>query len=179
MLSHPDHEFFSLAQMQRDVSTVVHISARKLSRAHHSGENFFPHRARYCRHRRDETLGGIRHNRRHHTPRYRTTRPLRISTALLSKKCQFSTKLVEYIHKPRTRSLISRIHLTLGTKRLDDQVDRTILQMKPSAIRQQPHLCARRHFRFAPDSKGHGLSFRAATLRLPSFAAEIEFSGRT
>jgi hypothetical protein len=66
---------------------------------------------------------------------------------------QFAAEFVEQAGKTPPRRVIGRAHLGLYAAGLHDQVDRTVLQVKPPAVRQKPDLRRSHHSRF-PETEG-------------------------
>ena len=53
---------------------------------------------------------------------------------------QFPAELIQQAGKSPRRSLIGGTHLRLDTTRLDDKIDRAVLQMQPLAVRKKRDL---------------------------------------
>ncbi len=134
-------------QMQRDVAAIVDIGAIERRLAQHRAENFLRHAAGDRRHRRDEMIGGKRRHRRMHA-----ARDLALQQALrriggLTQQRQLVAEFVEQTGEAASRGVIGRAHARLAATRLHDQVDRTILQMQPPAVRQPSDLRQSLHAR--------------------------------
>ena len=64
----------------------------------------------------------------------------RAGSAGLAQFRQFRAEFIEQAGEAPRRGLIGRAHLRLAALRLDDQVDRTVLQMQPLAVRKKRDL---------------------------------------
>ena len=142
----PTTNFSPSLKMQRDVSTIVHVSARKLRRrsiAARISSATAPATA---------AMGVMKYSlaygitaaiiRRATLPR----RPLRLRRSRRFRRNASSphnsSRIVTNLSHAAS---IRRLDLARRAKRLHDQVDRTIAEMKPPAIGQHPHLCALIH----------------------------------
>ena len=65
----------------------------------------------------------------------------------LPQQRQFAAEFVEQAGEASRCRVVGRAHIGLAAARLHDQVDRTVLQMKPPAVGQQPDLRKPRHDR--------------------------------
>ena len=116
----------------------------RLGSSKHRRKNLFRHRARYGRHRRDETLRCIGHHGRYHSPRHRALAAMRSSGATcLPQVMKARAQFVENGHESRTRRAVCRLDFTRRSECLHDQVDRPIVKMQSPSIGQQSDLRAR------------------------------------
>ena len=75
---------------------------------------------------------------------------------------QFRAELIEQPGEAPRRGFVGRAHLSFASPRLHDQIDRTILQMQPPAIRQQCNLREPCH------ARGPGIGFCQGSWRISS-----------
>ena len=135
-----DGELFALTQMQRDIAAIIDVSALKLRRRQHGAKDFFRDRARHRRHRRDETVGGKRRHRRMHPAR---DDALQRALQRIGRRAQFAQLLAELVKQTGEAarpSLIGGTDIGCRPISLHDQIDRTVLQMQPLAVRKQRDL---------------------------------------
>ncbi len=157
-----DRKMLALAEMQGDVAAIVDIGPIERRCIQHCAENLLRHTAGNCRHRRNETISGIRRDRSVHATRHDALQrcPLRSAAARSSgSSAQSSSR--SPVNRSR-RSLIGRAHCVGGSPRLDDQINRSILQMQPPAIRQQCDLREPCH------ARGPGIGFCQGNWRTSS-----------
>ena len=110
-LHHPDHKVLAGAQVQRNISAIVHICARKIGGGDHRGQNLFRHCARHGRHGGNEIFAW-----------HRASRPLPSSAPLLPAATpasgrtrppqirELAAQFVENRHKSRTGSPVRRLN---------------------------------------------------------------------
>ncbi len=135
-----DGEPFGTGQMQGDVAAIVDVGAIEPRRIKHGSENFFRDAAGDRGHRRDEMLGRKWRYRRMHAARDDATERAASRIGSLSKLDQLFAEFIEQTVKTPRRSLVGGAHLTFTPLRLDDQIDRTVLQMQPLAVRKKRDL---------------------------------------
>src|SRR5258708_5543694 len=138
---------FAIGKMQRDVAAIVDVSARELRFTQHRAENFFGDRACNGRHRRNKTIFGEWSHRFKHAARDGALQQALSWISSLAQQWQLSAEFIKQAGETPHCCLIRRVHLSLAAASLHDQVDRTILQMKPPAVRQKPDLRRSRHAR--------------------------------
>ena len=73
----------------------------------------------------------------------------------LAQHRQLVAEFIEQAGETPRRGVIGRAHIRLAAARLDDQVDRAVLQMQPLAVGQQPDLRGSAHAR-GPGAGGCG-----------------------
>ena len=135
-----DGELLATGQMQRDVAAIVDVGAIEPCRGQHRAENFFRDAARHRRHRRDEVIGSKRRDRRMHAARDDAFQRASNRIGGLSQFNQLLAEFIEQAGEAPRRSLVGGAHLAFAALRLDDQIDRTVLQMQPLAVRKKRDL---------------------------------------
>ena len=138
-------EMLPVAKMQRNVAAIVDIAAFKPRRIQHRAKNFFRDGARHRRHRRNEMIKSKRRHGRIHAARDRTLQFAARRATGLAQQRQLVAQFVEQTGKTPRRGVISDTLICLAAVSLHDQVDRTVLQMKPSAVREPSDLRNSRH----------------------------------
>jgi hypothetical protein len=126
--------------MQRDVTAIIDVSAVKPRRAEHGAENFFRDAACHGRHRRNEHFGRKRRDSRMHAARDDT---FQWASNRIGGPSEFNQLLAEFIEQARKaprRRLIRGAHIAIPALRPNDQIDRTVLQMQPLAVRKKRDL---------------------------------------
>ena len=161
----------AISEMQRDVAAIVDVGARKLRVRRHRGEDFLGHRARDRRHRRDEAIGGERRHRVVHAARHLALQQAPRRVGGLAQQRQLGAEFVEQSGETPRRRGVGGADVCIAPARLDDQVDRTILQVKTPAVGKKLDLRRPRHRR-GPGA-GNETTWRVSVL---SFT---DASGRT
>ena len=166
-----NRELLALAKMQRDVAAIVDIGAIERRCRQHRAKDFLCHTAGDGRHRRDEAIRSEWGNGRMHAARNRSLQRATQGMSGLAQLSQFGAQLVEQAAQAARRRRIGGANVGLPTIRLDDQIDRAILQMQPPAVGKQRDLRQPRHAR-RPGFTPHGIGRMSET----SFSV---LSGRT
>jgi hypothetical protein len=82
-----------------------------------------------------------------HAARDRALQRASLRIGRLAQVRQLITEFIEQAAKAPHGGIVGGAHVSRTASRLHDQVDRTILQMKPPAIGQEPDLRGPRHAR--------------------------------
>ena len=135
-----DGELFAIGEVQGDIAAIIHIGTLKVRRSQHDAENLFRHRACHRRHRRNEMVGSKWRDRRMHAARDHALQRASSWIGCLTQFGQLFAKLVQQAGEAPRCGVIAGPHLRLVAFRLDNQIDRTILQMQPLAVRKKRHL---------------------------------------
>jgi hypothetical protein len=168
---------FTGRKMQRDVSAVADVCPRQGGGGCHNSQYFLCDSARYGCHWGYEHAFAIWRYRCHHSPRNDARRQRIPQSGTFSQKFEFATKFVEHVGEAFRADTVGSIYLAGLAEGLDDQVDGTVMKMKPAAVFQQPYLGSWLHSDF-PRANGQGLPGLADILRCPLLSM-IESSGRT
>jgi hypothetical protein len=129
-----DGELLAAGEMQRYVTAIIDVSALELCRGKHRAENFFRDATRHGRHRRDEVIGSKRRDSRMHAARDET---FQRASNRISGRSEFNQLLAEFIEQAGEAcccGLVGGAHIPFSPLRLDDKIDRTVLQMQPLAV---------------------------------------------
>ena len=117
--------------MDRDVAAVVHIGLGERAATHQRLQHLVGDGAGNGGHRRD-VAGAMRPHGFGHAPRYRT---LQQGIGLSDRPTQyqkFADQGRQDVAEAIDRLRIGKLDLGLHAERLDDEIDRTVLQMQPS-----------------------------------------------
>ena len=167
-------------EMQGDITAIVDIGAGEVRRAGHGRENLVGHRPRHRSHRRDEDRLGKGGDGDLHAPRHGAHGGRRASRSRRAKKRELIGQFRQHRLETAQRRAIGGLDIGRGTKRLDDEINRPVLQMQPPAVRQHRRLRPGAHpsdRRAAWGENGQGLSPCSGSFR-PAMAS-MEASGRT
>src|SRR6202007_3032572 len=93
----------------------------------------------YCGHRRDEVLFRVRHYCGMHAPSDDSTRFPSPNMRLFSQQWKFAAKFIQHRGEAVGCGAVSSLDLIFATKGLKDDVNRSIMQMQSSAVREYPH----------------------------------------
>ena len=156
-LGETDGELFVAAKMQRDVATIVDVSAHEPRVLCHHGQYLFRDRACDRRHWRDEAIRGKWPHRVMHAARHLASQRAVRRVGGLAQQRQFFAKLIEQARKPPRSGAISLPDVRFTAARLYDQVNRTVLQMKPPAIGQKADLRSACHVRDPDATEGENI----------------------
>ncbi len=140
-------KMFSVRKMQRDVAAIIDVGALKWRCPQHRAENLFGDCACDRRHRGDEAIGGKWRHSFMHAAHDRALQQASPGIGRLAQQRQLLAELIEQACKTPRRGVIGRTHVYLAAAGLHDQVDWTVLQMKPPAVSQKPDLRSSRHAR--------------------------------
>jgi hypothetical protein len=166
---HSDYKVFSRTDVQRNIATVIDVRPAKISRCSHRRQNLFRYGAGYSGHRRDEVLFSVRQHSGVHAPSDDSARFPASNVRLLSQQWKFAAEFIEHGGEAVGCGAVSSLDLIFAAKGLKDDVNRSILQMQSSAVREYLHSGSGFHDRVLfplpastfPVSKGHGFSGRA------------------
>jgi len=132
-----DGEVLAAGQMQRDVAAIVDIGAIELGCAQHGDENFFCDGTGHRRHRRDEMIGGIGRDCRVHAA---GNHPFQAALRRIggpTQRRQLFAEFIEQAGKTPRCGVIGRANLRRLPFGLNDQINWTVLQMQPLAVRKK------------------------------------------
>src|ERR1700676_772264 len=181
LVDNPNRERLTGRQMQRDISSIVHVAAHEFRAFRHGFEDLFGHRSRDRGHWRNETPLGIRRDRLRHPLSDCALWPWSILVCGLPKQRKLRTPVIQYFWETMTSGFISGANLFTPAVGLHDQVDWSIVKVKPASVRQKTRNGQLPHFPPPSDEPGRsGHGFCAwASCRWCSFSFNTSASGRT
>ena len=144
----PDGKLLRAGKMQGDIAAIVDIGAIEPRRGQHGAEDFLCDAARNGRHRRNKMIGRKRRHGRVHAACDDAAQRAAGGIGGLSKLGQFFAEFIEQSVEAPRRRLIGRPHLAIASACANDQIDRTILQMQPLAVRKKRDLREPLHVRW-------------------------------
>lgn len=141
--------------MQRDVAAVIDVSTRQFRRFNHRAKDLLGNGSRDGSHRRNELRRRERRNRGVHSACDVALQRRIIWMRHATKLRQFITQRIKQARKTLDRGLIRRVDIRLNSVCLDDQVNRTVLQMQAFPIRKPSRLRHPCHARPVADCGGN------------------------
>ncbi len=152
-------------KVDRDVATIVHRSPGQGRGSQHRVQDLLGNAARDRSHWGDEGIGSVRRDRLLHAPGDRAgERPFR--PIWRTQLAEFRAELIQHAAEPLGRRFIGRPHRVLRAHRIDDEIDRPVLQVQAPAIGEhadlRPHPAS---LRGSEGPRGQGLSPRGRTER--------------
>jgi hypothetical protein len=151
-----DGKLLAASEMQRDVAAIVDIGAIERRGAQHGAEDFFRDAAGHRRHRRDEFVDGKRRHRRMHAARDDAFEHTARRIGRTAQFRQFLAEFVEHAGETLRGGFVRRANVCFSPPRFHDQIDRTVLQVQPAAVREPSDLRNPLHAR-CPGAGGDGI----------------------